>query len=99
VLRLGAAHPGGALHRLTRFEVLVNLEEVLDLEPVELGNVVDVPDVLDAWIPGWNTEHLVIATGLIGHAEHSHRPAPDHHSGECGFTDQDECIEWVPVQA
>jgi len=34
-----APHPGGALDRLARLEVLVHLEEVLDLEPVELGEV------------------------------------------------------------
>jgi hypothetical protein len=37
-----ATHPRRALDALARFEVLVDLEEVLDLHPVELRQVVDV---------------------------------------------------------
>src|SRR5690606_31581813 len=36
LLGLVAAHPGGALHRLARLQVLVDGEEVLDLQPLEL---------------------------------------------------------------
>src|SRR5579862_8257939 len=41
-----AVRPAGALDRLARLQVLVDLEEVLDLQSVELGNVVDVTQVL-----------------------------------------------------
>ena len=38
-LGVGPADPGGALHALPGLERLVDLEEVLDLRPVELGQV------------------------------------------------------------
>src|SRR5581483_5219202 len=40
-----AVGPGLRLDRLAGLQVLVHLEEVLDLQPVELGHVVDVPQV------------------------------------------------------
>ena len=47
-LGLGAADPVGALDGLAGLEVLVDLEEVLDLEAVELRDVADVAQVLQA---------------------------------------------------
>src|SRR5690606_40682822 len=58
LLRVDAAGPGGALHALARLQVLVDLEEVLDLQPVEqpggalhalarLLVLVDLEEVLD----------------------------------------------------
>ena len=38
----GAVGPARASHALARFQFLVDQEEVLDFEPVELGQVVDV---------------------------------------------------------
>src|SRR4051794_3715763 len=45
-LGLVATDPVGALDRLAGLQVLVDLEEVLDLQAVELGDVVDVTKVL-----------------------------------------------------
>jgi hypothetical protein len=71
-LRLGAgpALPGGALDRLARLEVLVDLEEVLDLQAVELRHVVDVADVVHAGVAGHDADDLVVAAGLVAHPEH-----------------------------
>src|SRR5687767_8825918 len=45
-LGLVPPHPGGALDGLSGLQVLVDGEEVLDLEPLELREVVDVAQVL-----------------------------------------------------
>ena len=44
--------PGRALDGLAWLEVLVDLEEVLDLEPVELRKVAEILQVLEAGIVG-----------------------------------------------
>ena len=41
----GAAGPGRALDALARFQFLVDQEEVLDLQPVEFGQVVEFAQV------------------------------------------------------
>src|SRR5947199_8509734 len=76
-LRLGPADPARALDALAGLEILVHLEEVLDLQPVELGHVVDVAQVLLAWVVGRYAQDLVVAALLVGHPEHADRPAPD----------------------
>src|SRR5579859_2530291 len=54
-----AVRPRLGLHRLARLDRLVDLEEVLDLQPLELRHVVDVPQVLRPGIPGRHAQHLV----------------------------------------
>src|SRR5690606_27853063 len=51
VLRSGPSHPRGALDGLARLQLLVHLEEVLDLQAVELGYVVDVLEDVLAGVP------------------------------------------------
>src|SRR5690625_3143481 len=85
--------PCGAFDGLPGFEVLVYLEEVLDLQLVELGYVVDVlVDVL-ARVTGRHAQHLVIAAGLVSHAEHADGTAADQTSGEGRFLDEHEGVE------
>src|SRR5262245_46431581 len=75
--RLRAADPVRALDRLPGLDVLVDHEEVLDLEPVELRQVVDVTHVLEPGVGGGHAEHLVVAALLVGHPVHPDRPALD----------------------
>src|SRR5262249_44387645 len=57
-LRLLAPHPRRAVDALTGLELLVDLEEVLDLGEVELGQVVDVAQVRLARVVGRHAEDL-----------------------------------------
>src|SRR6266699_3489008 len=57
----GAVGPGRALDALARFQFLVDQEEVLDLQPVEFGQIVEVAQVFLAWVAGRHAENLVVA--------------------------------------
>src|SRR5487761_2213913 len=48
---------------------------------------------------GRDAQHLVVAAGLVGHAEHSDGPAADQATGERGFLDHHERIQRIAVQA
>ena len=98
-LGLGAPDPVGAFDGLAGLEVLVDLEEVLDLEPVVLGDVVDVAQVLQARVVRGDAQDLVIAAGLVGHAEHADRAALDDTPGERRLLQDDEGVERVTVLA
>ena len=74
--------PGGAFDALARFELLVDLEEMLDLEPVELGQVVQVAQVLQPWVMCGDADQLVVAARFVAHAEHADRAAQHEHPGE-----------------
>src|SRR6266498_2889274 len=67
----GAADPGRALDAFARLKGLVDLEKVLDLEPVELRQVVDIAQVLLARVVRRDAQDLVVAALLIGHPEHA----------------------------
>jgi hypothetical protein len=43
---------------------------VLDLEPVVLGEVVDVAQVFGTRVVGRDAQHLVVPALLVGHPEH-----------------------------
>src|SRR2546421_7349411 len=81
-LGVRAADPVGALDGLAGLQVLVDLEEVLDLQAVELGDVVDVAQVLDARVRRRHAQELVVAAGLVRHAEHADRTALDQAARE-----------------
>jgi hypothetical protein len=98
-LGLGAADPVGALDGLAGLEVLVDLEEVLDLEPVELGDVVDVAQVLEPRVEGRDAQHLVVAAGLVGHPEHADRAAGDQAPRERRLLEDHHRVERVAVLA
>jgi serine-type D-Ala-D-Ala carboxypeptidase/endopeptidase (penicillin-binding protein 4) len=99
VLRFIATNPGGTFDALPWFKVLVHLEEVLNLESVEFGDVVDVAEVFHSRIPGWNTQHFVVSAGLVGHPEHPDGATANHNSREGWFLDKYECIEGITVEA
>src|SRR5690606_26937924 len=98
-LGVGAAHPVGTLDRLAGLEVLVDLEEVLDLQAVEVRDVVDVLAPRGALVTRRHAEHLVVAAGLVAHAEHAQRAALDQAAGEGRLLEQHERVERVAVLA
>src|SRR6266516_3744777 len=61
-LGLGGApvRPRLGAYLLARLDRLVDLEEVLDLQALELGHVMDVPQVLHPGVGGRHAEHLVV---------------------------------------
>src|ERR1700727_231387 len=89
----GPVGPGGACDRLAGLEVLVDLEEVLDLQLVELGDVVDVAEVLPARVAGRDAEDLVVAALLVAHAEHADGPAADHAAWERRLVQDDQRVQ------
>ena len=98
-LGLGAADPVGALDRLPGLELLVDGEEVLDLQPVELRQVVDVAHVLEPRVGRGHAQHLVVTAGLVGHPVHPDRAALDQAAGERRLADQQhQRVERVAVE-
>src|SRR5260370_42290642 len=55
-----AVRPRFGLHRFAGFKRLVDLEEVLDLEPLGLGHVVDIAQVRHPRGPRRHAEGLVV---------------------------------------
>jgi hypothetical protein len=96
-LGLGAADPGGALHGLAGLELLVDLEEMLDLQAVVLGEVMDVAQVLGARVHGRDAQDLVVAALLVLHAEHADGAGLDQTAGKGRLLDQHERVERVAV--
>src|SRR5215831_6050625 len=97
VLRRLPADPPGRLHFLARLERLVHLEEVLNLEQVEFGDVTDVVQVRHPRVGRRNAQDLVVPTFLVAHAEHADRAAPDQAAGEGWLLEQDQSIEGVAI--
>ena len=98
-LGVGAADPLRALDALARLQRLVDLEEVLDLHTVELGQVVDVAQVLLAGVVAGHAEDLVVTALLVAHAEHPDGARPDEAAGERRLLDQHQGVERVAVLA
>ncbi|SIN25220.1 type VII secretion integral membrane protein EccD [Micromonospora cremea] len=98
-LGLGTADPGRALHRLAGLQVLVHLEEVLDLQPVELAQVVDVAQVLLAGVLVGHAEDLVVAALFVRHPEHADGAAADQAAREGRLGDQHQGVQRVAVLA
>jgi hypothetical protein len=98
-LRLGrrTVRPPGALDRFAGLEFLVDLEEVLDLEPVEFGHVVDVLHMLPARIRRGHAKYLVVEAILVPHPEHPDHPAGDQAAREGGLLEEHERVERVAV--
>jgi hypothetical protein len=93
----GAVRPGFGPHHFAGFEGLVDLEEVLDLEPVELGHVVDVPQMLHPRVLRRDGEHLVVSAVLVVHLEHADDPAGDEAAREGRLVEEDEGVQRIPV--
>jgi hypothetical protein len=58
---------------------------VLDFEPVELRQVMDVAQVLLTRVATVDAQDLLVATLFVGHPEHADRTAADQAAGERGF--------------
>src|SRR6185312_6384512 len=71
-LRLGAAGPplAAELDPLAGLDRLVDLEEVLDLQPQELVEIGDVAQVRLAWVGARHTDHLRRESDFVAHPEH-----------------------------
>ncbi|CAB4759047.1 unannotated protein [freshwater metagenome] len=61
--------------------------------------MVDVAQVLHARVSGRYAQNLVVATGLVGHAEHADGAASDEDTGERRLLGEDERVERVAVEA
>src|SRR5580693_9121187 len=98
-LGVGAVGPGRAPDALARLERLVHGEEVVDLQPVELGYVLELAQVLLPRVAGGHADDLVVAALLVGHPEHPDRTAADQAAGERRLQHQDHRVERVAVLA
>src|SRR5580700_8856504 len=99
VLGGGAVGPGRVPDALARLERLVHGEEVVDLQPVELGYVLELAQVLLPRVAGGHADDLVVAALLVGHPEHPDRTAADQAAGERRLQHQDHRVERVAVLA
>src|SRR5580693_4574972 len=95
----GAVGPGRVPDALARLQLLVDGEEVMDLQPVELGHVLELARVVLPRVAGRDTDDLVVTALLVGHPEHPDRAAADQAAGEGGLLDQDHRVERVAVLA
>src|SRR5215472_5107549 len=94
-----AAGPVGALNRLAGLKILVNLEEVLDLQPVKLRQVINLTQVLGAGVARGDAEDLVVGSHLVGHPEHADHPPGDQAPGKCRLLKQHEGVQRIAVSA
>ena len=88
-----------ALDGLAGLQVLVDLEEVLDLQPVELETSSMSCRCAMPRVAGRHAQHLVVAARLVAHPEHADRAAVDQAAGERGLVEQDQRVERVAVLA
>jgi len=99
-LRLGgrAARPLGGLHHLARLEILVNLEEMLDLQPLVLRHVMNVPQVFQPGICRWDAKDLVVRSHFVLHPEHPYGAGRYQAAREGRFLKQYQGVERVTVR-
>jgi hypothetical protein len=94
-----AAGPVRALDRLAGLQVLVDLKEVLDLQPVKLGHVVDVLQVRLPRVARGDAKDLVVRALLVGHREHADHPGGHQAAGEGRLLKQHQGVKRVAVAA
>jgi hypothetical protein len=70
---------------------------VLDLQPVELGHVVDVAQVLQPRVLRRYAQDLVVAALLVGHPEHADGPAADQAARKGRLLHEYQRVERVAV--
>jgi len=87
------------LDRFARLQVLVDLKEVLDLQPVELRHVVDVLQVRHPRVACGDAQHLVVGALLVGHLEHADDPGSDQAAGESRLLKNHQGVQRVTVTA
>src|SRR5213082_613720 len=78
----GAGGPGRVPDSLARLQLFVHGEEVMDLQPVVLGHVLELAQVLLPRVAGRDADDLVITALLVRHPEHPDRAAADQAAGE-----------------
>jgi MFS family permease len=99
-LSLDATNPRQLIiDTFARLQLLVDLEEMLDLQPLEIRNVDDVAQALLAGVARRNTQHLVVATVLVDHQKQPNRSTPDNTAGKRGCTDKHQRIQRITVQS
>ena len=81
----------------SRFEVLVHVEEVSNLDGEVRRQSLEVPHGLPHGIAAGHGDDLSIGAHLIGHPEHAHRPGFHQAPGEGRLADEDQGIEGIPV--
>ncbi len=91
-LRGDAIGPGRVVDTLAWFQLLVDGEEVVDLEPVELGHVLEFAQLLEPRVAGRDADDLVVAALLVGHPEHADRAAADQAAGKGGLLHEDQRV-------
>jgi hypothetical protein len=74
-------------------------EEVLDRLELERRDVGQVLDVVPSTVARRHTQHLVVATRLVGHLEHGDRPCLDDAPGEHRLGQQHQRVQRVAVLA
>jgi hypothetical protein len=72
---------------------------VLDLEPVELREMVDIAQVFEAGIVCGHAANLVVGAGLVSHAVDADRAAADDAARERGLVYEHERVERISVLA
>jgi hypothetical protein len=75
------------------------LEEVLDLLAGELGDVVDVLDVVPARVAGRHADDLRVAAAVVGHVENAHGAHLHADAGEERVVEEHEHVQRVAVVA
>ena len=78
---------------------LVDVEEVLDLGPEELGHVVDLADLGPAVVAGRDADDLGVRPLVVLHPEHADRPRRHPAARERGVVEQHQGVERVAVLA
>jgi tetratricopeptide (TPR) repeat protein len=94
-----AAGPVRALNRLAGLQVLVDLKEVLDLQPVKLGHVIDVLQMSLPRVARGDAKDLVVGALLVGHLEHADHPGGHQAAGEGRLLKQHQGVKRVAVAA
>src|SRR5258708_14249987 len=91
------AYPSSRLDVLAGLQCLGNLEEVVELEAVELGNVADVAQMGHPRIRRSRAQDLVVVAHLVPHPEHPDRSAGDQATREGRLVEKDERVKRGPV--
>jgi hypothetical protein len=81
-LSLLGPHPSFDLGPLAGFQILIVLEEVQNALQGKFGQIIrllNMPLNADQRID-WYGDHFLVATGLVGHFQHTHGAAAHHHS-------------------
>jgi tetratricopeptide (TPR) repeat protein len=91
--------PVRALDGFAGLQVLVDLKEVLDLQPVKLGDIVNVLQVRLPRVARGDAKDLVVRALLVGHREHADHPGGHQAAGESGLLKQHQGVKRVAVAA